>query len=32
MNTYINEKTNDTIDATMELIVQELDKKNLLHY
>tara|TARA_B000000557_G_scaffold252864_1_gene241395 strand:- start:221 stop:673 length:453 start_codon:yes stop_codon:yes gene_type:complete len=31
MNTYINEKTNDTIDATMELIVQELDKKNLLH-
>jgi hypothetical protein len=31
MNETINEKTNESIDATMEQIIQELDRKNLLH-
>tara|TARA_Y100000389_G_scaffold197018_1_gene230850 strand:+ start:295 stop:747 length:453 start_codon:yes stop_codon:yes gene_type:complete len=31
MNENNNEKTNDTIDVTMEQIIQELDHKNLLH-
>ena len=31
MNEIVKEKTNDSIDATMEQIIQELDNKNLLH-
>ena len=31
MNERISEKSNNTIDVTMENIVQELDNKNLLH-
>ena len=31
MNKSVNGKTNETIDNTMEQIIQELDNKNLLH-
>ena len=31
MNEKSNQKSNDSIDYTMEQIIQELDNKNLLH-